>query len=55
LIRQARSLRDTLNDNDQEDVDQLLTKIKDAQTLDNSVELMQLEAELDDLLFYLAE
>jgi len=55
LVAKARSLRDSLHEEDVADVDRLIELIGKAEGDDDRELVEQLESELDDLLFYLAE
>ncbi len=55
LLAKAHAMRPDLNEEDAEDVEHILRLIEKAQQDDDTALLPELQAELDDLLFYLAE
>jgi len=55
LVSRARSMAATLNPEDTQDVERLLNSISAAEQRGDDQALVDLESELDDLLFYLAE
>lgn len=55
LVTKARSMRALLNGDDAADVDRIIEQIEHAEQRNNEELLPELQSELDDLLFYLAE
>ena len=55
LIIKAREVRATATPADVSDIDRLLASIEAAQDTLDKAQVQQLESELDDLLFYLAD
>lgn len=55
LLDQAKAIRHQLSESDSENVDRLLGAIETAMQNQDEEELSELEIQLDDLLFYLAE